>query len=1008
MSASTLSGSAPVVDGRDRSGVLADLLAHAPGYTPGWAAVPGSAGLALAEVIARYAEILIQGLNQVPDRSFLAFLSSIGVSLLPAQPARAPLVFTLMETSPLDVFLPANSQAAAVLAPPPPSPLVDEAQASAGEAGSSVVFSTTQAITLTRARLAELYSLDPSFDQTSDHTPLAQAGFTLFADPQPNEHALYLGHDALFALAGEADIYLSITPGAGSPQAGGLKLAIDWEYLSQASAGDGPGWLPLEIVEDRTQKLTQGGEIVLRKSCGPDAKQEVVGGQTSYWLRGVLRTPLPAQASQSALPLIDTIQARVGFTKADLNPEAAFTDSFQLDTGNNFYPFGRQPVRYTTFYIASEEAFQRRQARINLIFRFSEPGEAGSVETLALAWEYYDGHTWQNLGSGFDFTDGTAGFTKGGTVSFLCPLDWQKTKVNGQENYWLRVRIETGDYGHPLQLSVTSDGAETTVEALESTLQPPVISSLQIDYTYQTEAEPLDHCLTFNDFAFRDDTHACQWQRQSFAPFRAGSDTQPAVYFGFDRRLPSGLISLFLHVEPSAEEGEQSAPTFVWEYLSERGWTELSVLDETGGFMHSGMIQFIGPPDALLQDGLYGPLYRIRARLKQGEPLPEFTASQAWLNGVWGIQRQAYENEVLGTSDGNPGQTFSFLRREGPVLESETVEVREWTGRGEDWQTAVQDVDPQDLRFEYDPVTHQPLAVWVRWRQAQFFYGCGPDERCYVIERSSGILRFGDGQQGLVPPAGSRIAATYNSGGGVAGNVAAGAISELRTGVPYLMGVANPAPADGGAATEWLSAVKPRGAQQARHRGRAASAEDYEWLALQASPGVARARALPLRGPNGDGQPGWVSLVLVPNSQDPRPAPSAELKRRVGQALQAAAPATARLRILDPEFVPVRVIAELTPLTPGEAAEVDARLRQRLNDFLHPLRGGLSGEGWAFGQPVYRSQVARLVEETVGVDFAAQIVLQVGDQLFGDSVPVGPYALVCAGDHELKLTLRKG
>jgi hypothetical protein len=1002
-----VSAPAPVIDARDRFAVLADLLAHAPGYTPGWSPAPGSAGLSLATIFARYAEILIEGLNQVPERSFLAFLSSIGASLLPAQPARAPLVFSLMDTSPLDVFLPANSQAAAVLAPPPPSPLLSPAESAqapgAGEAGSAVVFSTTQAITLTRSKLAALYSLDPASDESSDHTAQAQTGFTFFADRLPNEHALYLGHDALFALAGVADITLAVTPGPGSPGGRKLELDIDWEYLSQDS------WLPLEIVDDRTNKLTQGGQIVLRKSCGPDARQDVVGGQSSYWLRGVLRTPLPPASASNTLPLIDTLQARLGFTKAGLQPEAAFTDAFQVDTGNNFYPFGRQPVRYTTFYLASEEAFQRRNAQIKLVFDFSERGRAGTEAALALDWEYFDGQAWQSLESGFDFKDGTVDFTEDGSVSFVCPLDWEKTQVNGQENYWLRVRISTGDYGHPLQLSLTSDGTETTVEADESTLKPPVVASLLLEYTYQTDSELPDHCLAFNDFVFEDHTHACQWPRQSFTPFHPVADAQAAVYFGFDQRLPSGLISLYLDVEPPLVEGGESAPTFLWEYQSERGWTELSVLDETGGFLHSGMIQFIGPQDALPEDGLYGPLYRLRARLKQGDTLPEFTPSRIWLNGVWGTQRQVFENEVLGASDGSSGQTFSFLRRAGPVLEGETVEVREWTGRGEAWQTAVQEVEPEDLRFEYDPITRETSAAWVRWHAMPLFYSAGPDDRCYVIERSSGLLRFGDGEHGLIPPAGSRIAATYNSGGGLAGNVPAGGISELRTGVPYLMGVTNPVPASGGTATEQLSALEPRGAQQVRHRGRAVAAEDFEWLALQASPGVARARCLPLRGPYGDGQRGWVSLVLVPHSLDPRPVLSEELKRRVKGALQAAAPASAaaHIRLLDPEYVPVRVIADIAPKVPGEAAAVGARLRQRLNSFLHPLSGGPLEAGWSFGQPVYRSQVARLVEETEGVDYAAQVTLLVGEQVFGDYVPVGRYSLACSGDHELKLTLGK-
>jgi hypothetical protein len=463
-----------------------------------------------------------------------------------AQPARAPGVHA-HGYQPLDIFLWPTARRQCSLLPPSPLPGETAPQETPGEA----LYSTTQAITLTRAKLAALYSLDPATDENSDHTALAQEGFTLFADRLPNEHALYLGHDELFALSGEADITLSFTLGAGSPQASGLRLDIDWEYLSDSDSPD--GWLPLEVIDDRTKKLTQGGQIVLRKSWR--TPKRCVGGQTSYWLRGILRTPAASWERQRAAAHRH-VQARLGFTKAGLKPEAAFTDAFQVDTANNFYPFGRQPARYTTFYIASQEAFQRRKALIKLIFDFSEVGAPGSGTTLALDWEYFDGNTWQSLASGFDLSDGTSNFTLDGSISFSGPLDWEKNKVNNQENYGLRVRIAQGDYGHPLQLSVSNDGTSSTVEADVSTLQPPVVASLLIQYTYQTEAE-LRIAMAFNDFV-EDHTHACQWP-PSLRPTTRWK-TPRRVYFA-STSSAFGLVNYL--PRRAARGGEVSTPTFL-------------------------------------------------------------------------------------------------------------------------------------------------------------------------------------------------------------------------------------------------------------------------------------------------------------------------------------------------------------------------------------------------------------------------------------------------------------
>jgi hypothetical protein len=81
-------------------------------------------------------------------------------------------------------------------------------------------------------------------------------------------------------------------------------------------------------------------------------------------------------------------------------------------------------------------------------------------------------------------------------------------------------------------------------------------------------------------------------------------------------------------------------------------------------------------------------------------------------------------------------------------------------------------------------------------------------------------------------------------------------------------------------------------------------------------------------------------------------------------------------------------------------------LLEALAAFLHPLGGGADGLGWDFGQPVSLSQIARLIEETPGVDCAPQVALRLGDELCGDWVRVAPGALIAAGRHELKLTLR--
>ena len=63
---------------------------------------------ALVNIFARFAEIAIQRLNQVPQKNFLAFLHLLGASRLPPQPARVPLTFSLVEGESVNTVVPAG------------------------------------------------------------------------------------------------------------------------------------------------------------------------------------------------------------------------------------------------------------------------------------------------------------------------------------------------------------------------------------------------------------------------------------------------------------------------------------------------------------------------------------------------------------------------------------------------------------------------------------------------------------------------------------------------------------------------------------------------------------------------------------------------------------------------------------------------------------------------------------------------------------------------------------
>ena len=403
----------------------------------------------------------------------------------------------------------------------------------------------------------------------------------------------------------------------------------------------------------------------------------------------------------------------------------------------------------------------------------------------------------------------------------------------------------------------------------------------------------------------------------------------------------------------------------------------------------------------------FGPsLDWVRARLKT-DGTPEFAqVNGIYPNAVWADQVQTVTNETLGGGTGQPNQSLFF--RQFPVLPGQTVQVRELMGAQASVgflvlqeQLTEQGFTSADTRTVTDPRSGLITEVWVNWIEQPNLFFSGADDRHYVLDHASGRIIFGDGINGMLPTPGNSniLAYRYRAGGGLAGNVAAGAINQLLSGAGA-QSVTNSVAAEGGADTEALANVSWRGPQVLRHRGSALAAADYEALALEASPGVAITRCLPATSANLRPAPGWVTLILVPHSLDPQPRPSYELKQEVATYLAERAPAAieaGRIELIPPNYLPIGVSATIAAKQIDQSGVVKTTASAALNRFFHPLYGGPDGRGWPFGRSVYLSDVARLLESVAGVDYVRRLELLLDLIPSGDFVAVPPERLVAAG-----------
>jgi uncharacterized phage protein gp47/JayE len=748
-----------------------------------------------------------------------------------------------------------------------------------------------------------------------------------------------------------------------------------------------------------------------------------VGGTTYQFtvaMKGIRGSVLTTYRGVIATPGI-VITAKV----EGLLPDKAYCETKTLDITKAFYPLGQNPNLGTCFYFKQNEAFAKPGARVQLYFDPASTGPATSTPIPhTLNWEYWNGSEWTLIvQSSPPPSTPSADFTANEIVEFTVPPDMVTTRVNNEDGFWIRVRLVAGGYGIVQTINIPN-GNPPSVTYVQP--QPPTVAVFRLGYSWTKGPAPFEQVFTYNDFHFEDHTAGAKWPGTLFTPSRPIAETAPALYLGFSKALPINNFGLYFDIV----ERVAANPAMIWEYWNGGDWLDVQVTDETDNLRLPGMITFIPAADSQALARFASPLYWLRGRLKEDTRPSETTINAVYPNAVWASQWQTFANSPIGASTGVPNQIFTFTQI--PVLLGQRIEVEELSGprANTEWRLIALDISGgdadviktleerlaaegsqtsivlDDLRLTRDK-NKLVTEVWVAWQEQQNFFDSRATDRHYLLDHASGRLFFGDGNAGMIPPAGAAIQAVhFRSGGGLAGNVAAATITQLQSSVAGIQGVTNPRAAEGGADGETLEEFASRAPMSIRDRGRAIVPPDYETMAFEASAAVAVARAIPTFGPSGQAVPGWVTVMIIPHSKDPRPAPSSGLRHNVlGYILQrcpanvAGAPS---VQVVGPTYLPIDVTAKLAPKDPTKADTVEQAALTALAKFLNPLHGGPGGIGWDLGRGVFASDIAAVLGAVEGVDYVEELALLVNGVLQGDQVQVPSGQIAVAG--QLKLS----
>jgi len=907
----------PKLDDRTYADIIAEAIRLIPRYCPEWTNHnPSDPGITILELCSWMTELILYRLNKVPEKNYLTFLDMLGIKLQPAQPARALLTFKLadgVERQTIRRGLQVST------------PQADEEDA--------VLFETQRDLTVISANLDRCFSY---FDEAySDNSPYLQGerteGFLSFAGAERVDRFIYLGDERLIGVNDSTVLRLRMT----APEHGGRDLArlLSWEYWN------GRRWRELTL----SQLEVERGEVIFQGVV--DMQKTTVNGLETYWLRGRL-AEVPRSPAETE---VDTVRGRIEVTGEGILPDQAFANLdnnvfIALDLGKNVHPFGTEPKPDHVLYLASQEALSQVGVQIEIDFALSDPQIAPPPkpsDDLILSWEYFDGKKWRILGkstpsgkppqgweqSVLGFVDATNAFTKSGTVRFNRPPDLQPGEVTGEPNYWIRVRIEQGDFGVPGAYMLDGD---KWVWRDERPLKPPAFKSIGI--RYQTDLDHLKYFVSYNDFRYRDHSEEEKNEYRPFQPFQAIPDEGAALYLGFDHRLPNETMSLyfqfvestvveqdFAHAEHLTQYYEKRKTIWEpeqrisWEYYNGRAWVTLVVADGTKNFTESGFIDFVGPDDMDKTLKFTEDRFWIRARLEMGGYIKPPRVRRILQNTVEVANVRTVRDEILGSSDGTPLQNYTLLH--GPLLGGQVIEVRE---REEPLGEEVEELGEHAVRMADD----REGGYMVRWREVESFFESGPKSRHYIIDPLTRQVRFGDGIRGMVPPVSRNtvIAAEYRVGGGSKGNVNAFTLTSLTRAVPYIEKVYNVLPAVGGADAETVEQAKERAPLQIKSRDRAVTSEDFETLALRSTTSIARAKAM-----SSDDRAGHVHLVIIPRGDEKnldltrKLVPPPELCRFVRNYLDERRLITTILDVTKPDYVEISLKITLIRRTVGQS-----------------------------------------------------------------------------------------
>lgn len=961
----------PEIDRRRKEDIIRAIAQRAAAYTPEWRfdRENPDVGSALALI---YAELFSQTLkryNQVPAKNMVAFFNSLDERLLPALPADGFVSFGLAGEV---------EDGAEVCAGTPL--LADCAETESG----TVVFETTDDVLVIPARPERIFTVCGGADtivRSWDAEEQTEGGVSLFDLKGENlqSHRMLLSQDAVLDLSAGGTLKVEFVPAHQRELPREVREALAdpgrcvWEYSCGAS------WQPFSSC------VSEGNCILLAlgRHQLPVEPSEEEGLEGRRWLR--LRL-----LEQAELPPFQLRLIRLSSENRDLQPDLVHASGVDQNI-HSFFPFGEQLGLFGEAYFGCNEALVKQGAEIEMTFQLEfvpvpmdytpgqspvnwklvmkksdfKPDEEYDIAIQEVLWEYFNGEGWARLfpdsreSDCFNASLNTASRMK--TIRFRCPEDMSAVLVNAETGYFIRARI----------LKIRN------LFKLKGNYIAPYVEGLRFAYHYPERGRIPQLVITENH---------CEQQLLEGSMFRGGDlmlspftrleETSAALYFAFSAAPSGGPVKILFEMgEPLREKPGRLR----WEYLTDRGWESLNIVDETENLRHSGILTMMSGNRYRRQRLWNTERYWIRAVDEEGRywgresavQLPRLMGLYINTTRVKNVDTQPPERFFI-----EPEQKNFVCELLGDSIQHAQVWVEESAALlpGE-----IESLTRSGRLRQVRDAAGVLREAWVRWEEREDFALSESEDRHYTLDRNSGCIRFSDGINGKIPPSGrsETIEVFYATGGGVQGNVPAGGINRSSRALGFVSRVENPRPTVGGCDQETLRQATARSAAALRHGDRAVTARDFEALAMEATRNIVRAKCFANRDETGRARPGWVTLAVLLRDPDPDGSLMTmvgnQVKDYITDRCSGNLAALGHFQVVRPQFMQIRVKAELVVSDFNHVFPVREETNRRLREFLDPMTGNFDGGGWEMGQLPNDTQLRNCLSGMPGLKYLKQV-----------------------------------